>query len=234
MGWWLHIRLGRYEEAEAAYRQAIALDSNDAWFWYSLGHLLQDHLARYEEAEEAYKYALALLPNQGIIRVNLCFLYYTQPERYEEAESLFETVVDRLPSFRAGLLRAFRALALDNFGGATQALAVVLAGNQMALSVRHDSLLLVLRLAAARGYGDKLLAWLDEQGYADHYWPLRMAFDAYLHGEARLMDVNPEVRGAAKRIYDWLDSARRAQTTMISESGKVSRPKRKKGARKSR
>jgi hypothetical protein len=61
-----------------------------------------------------------------------------------------------------------------------------------------------------------------------------MAFDAYLHGEAKLMDVNPEVRGAAKRIYDWLDSARRAQTTMISESGKVSRPKRKKGARKSR
>ncbi len=94
--------------------------------------------------------------------------------------------------------------------------------------------LCALRLAAARGYGDKLLAWLDEQGYADHYWPLRVAFDAYLHGEAKLMDVNPEVRGAAKRIYDWLDSARRTQTATTEESDKAPPPKRKKGARKSR
>jgi len=74
----------------------------------------------------------------------------------------------------------------------------------------------------------------DEQGYADHYWPLRVAFDAYLHGEAKLMDVNPEVRGAAKRIYDWLASARRAQSATTGESSKPSTPKRKKGTHKSR
>ncbi len=196
-----------------------------------MGNLLQDHLARYEEAEEAYKHALALAPSQRLFQANLCFLYYTQPERYEEAESLFETVVDRLPSFRAGLLRAFRALALDNFGEATQALALALAEKSATLFATSHVFLRVLRLAATRGYGDKLLAWLDEQGYADRYWPLRMAFDAYLHGEARLMDVNPEVRGAAKRIYDWLDSARRAQTARTEESDKAS-PKRKRVTRK--
>ena len=144
-----------------------------------------------------------------------------------EAESLFETLVDRLPSRSAGLLRAFRALALDNFGEATQALAVVLAGNPATLSVHRSNLLRVLRLAAARSYGDKLLAWLDEQGYADRYWPLRAAFDAYLHGEGRLMDVNPEVRSVAKRIYNWLDSVRRAQTAITDETGKAPRLKRK-------
>lgn len=225
--------LARYEEAEAAYRQAIALDSNFAFPWNNLGNLLQDHLARYEEAEEAYQHALALEPNQGITQGNLCFLYYKQPDRYGEAESLFETLVERLPSPEGGLLRAFRALALDNFGEATQALAVALAENSAVLFT-SCGVLRALRLAAARGYGDKLLAWLDEQGYADHYWPLRVAFDAYLHGEGKLMDVNPEVRGAAKRIYDWLDSARRAQSATTEESSKPSPPKRKKGARKSR
>lgn len=268
MGWWLHGHLGRYDEAETAYRQAIALDSNfalpcyhlglllkdhlarydeaetayrqaialgsnDAGLWNNLGVLLQDHLARYEEAEAAYQRALDLGKTLENPQLNLCFLYYAQPERYGEAEPLFKMVVDRLPSSGAGLLRAFRALALDNFGEATQALAVALAGNQMELLMNYGAPR-VLRLATARGYGDKLLAWLDEQGYSDQYWPLRMAFDAYLHGEAKLMDVNPEVRGAAKRIYYWLDSARRAQPATTEESGKAPPPKRKKGARKSR
>jgi tetratricopeptide (TPR) repeat protein len=235
MGRWLHVHLGRYDAAEAAYRHAIALDPNNAWPWDSLGNLLQDHLARYEEAESAYQRALDLKSSTSKIpQVNLFFLYYTQPERYEEAESLFETLVGRLPSRGAGLLCGFRALALDNFGEATQALAVALGGNQRALFMHYDDLLRVLRLAAARGYGDKLLAWLDEQGHADRYWPLRVAFNAYLHGEAKLMDVNPEVRGAAKRIYDWLDSARRARTAMAEETGKASSSKRKRIIRKSR
>lgn len=225
--------LARYDEAEAAYSQAIALNSNDDAPWNNLGCLLHDHLGRYEEAEEAYQRALALAPNQGITQANLCFLYYTRLDRYRDAELLFETLVDRFSEHGASLLRAFRALALDNFGEATQTLAVALAENSAALFT-SCGVLRVLRLAAARGYGDKLLTWLDEQSYSDHYWPLRVAFDAYLHGEAKLMDVNPEVRGAAKRIYDWLDSVRRAQTATTEKSGKPSQPKRKKGARKSR
>ncbi|MEI2783912.1 MAG: tetratricopeptide repeat protein [Candidatus Competibacter sp.] len=63
MGWWLHGRLGRYDEAEAAYRQAIALDPKFALPWNDLGILLQDHLARYEEAEAAYRQAIALDSN---------------------------------------------------------------------------------------------------------------------------------------------------------------------------
>ena len=234
MGNLLKDHLARYDEAETAYRQAIALDSNDVWLWNNLGNLLKDHLARHEEAEAAYLRALEIGLTPEIPQANLCFLYYAQPARYGEAESLFETVVDRLPPHGAGLLRAFRALALDNFGEATQSLAVALAENSAALFTASQLFLRVLRLAAARGYGDKLLAWLDEQGYADHYWPFRVAFDAYLHGEGKLMDVNPEVRASAKRIYDWLDSARRAQTATTEKSGKPSPPKRKKGARKSR
>ncbi len=217
----LQIHLAHYEEAEAAYRQAITLDPRYANPWNGLGNLLQDHLARHDDAEAAYKHASNLASTPEVPQANLLFLYYTRPGRYGEAESLFETLMGRLPPSATGLLRAFRALALDNFGEATQALASALAESQTALFMHHDDLLRVLRLAVARGYGDKLLAWLDAQGYADHYWPLRVAFDAYLHGEGKLMDVNPEVRGAAQRIYDWLDSTRRAQAARTAESDKV-------------
>jgi hypothetical protein len=30
-----------------------------------------------------------------------------------------------------------------------------------------------------------------------------------VQGEARLTDVNPVVRGAAKRVFDWLEAPRR-------------------------
>ena len=83
----------------------------------------------------------------------------------------------------------------------------------------HGFVLLFLRLTAERGYGDKLIETFNEQGLSERFWPLHASFDAYVHGEARLMDVNPEVRGAAKRIYGWLDSPRRA----TQESNNVAR-----------
>ncbi|MFZ4526368.1 MAG: AAA family ATPase, partial [Chlorobium sp.] len=58
--WLLHVNLGRYEEAEAAYRQSIALDEKYAFLWNGLGSLLAEHLGRYEEAEAAYRQAITL------------------------------------------------------------------------------------------------------------------------------------------------------------------------------
>ncbi|AUB80429.1 hypothetical protein [Candidatus Thiodictyon syntrophicum] len=75
--------------------------------------------------------------------------------------------------------------------------------------IYRGRVLLFLRQTARRGHGDRLLRALTDLGIAGTHWPLQVAFDAYLHGEARLKDVNPEVRGAARRIYDWLDAPRR-------------------------
>ncbi|MBH1970197.1 MAG: AAA family ATPase, partial [Moraxellaceae bacterium] len=52
--------LKHYVEAEEAYRQAIALDTKEAYPWVCLGRLLNNHLDRYAEAEEAYRQAIAL------------------------------------------------------------------------------------------------------------------------------------------------------------------------------
>ena len=213
----LQHHLARYEEAEAAYRKAIELDPKDGSHWNNLGTLLADHLDRPDEAEQAYHKAMESGAEEVYPTTNLTYLLLGQQERREEAESWYQQIVDKLPAHGAGLLRAFHGLAWDNFGAATSVIGGVLEeGHAELFSVFYDDLLRVLRLAAVRGYGDKLLAWLNDTGLGDRYWPLRAAFDAYLHGEARLMDVNPEVRGAARRIHAWLNSQPRGNADTSS------------------
>lgn len=211
--------LGQPEEAEVAYRRAIGLDPKSAAPWGNLGNLLLDHLGRTEEAEAAFHKALKLEPDSVLPEEYLAFLLLPLPSRQAEAEALYQSVLPRLPEHAASLLTAFREITRDNFGEATNALQSVLANDHPAVhSSLPDDLLRVLRLAAQRGYGDKLLVWLDEQGLSDRHWPLRAAFDAYLHGEEKLLDVNPEVRGAAKRIHAWLTASR---TTSTAEPAKA-------------
>lgn len=168
-----------------------------------------------KEAEAAFQMALSLEPEDLAGLSNLLALHLIQPSRHAEAEAAFEDIVSRHPPHGAGLLSAIRALARDNFGDASDLLKVVFSSDVRSVFDDYQGfVLLILRLAARRGMGDKLLAWLDDQGLSDRYWPLRAAFDAYLHGEEHLLDVNPEVRGAAKRIYDLLDAPRR-----VTEAG---------------
>ncbi len=197
--------LNRYEEAEAAYRKAIELGPKVAWPWNGLGELLAEQLGRPEEAEQAYRRAEELDPAYICPIRNLAYLLLGQENRREEAEDHYKRTVEALPAHGADLLEAYRALAHDNFGDATDAFEAVLEqGHAELFSVFYDDLLRVLWLAADRGYGDKLISWLDESGLKDRYWPLWAAFNAYLFGEDRLQDVNPEVRSAAQRILERL------------------------------
>jgi hypothetical protein len=124
----------------------------------------------------------------------------------------FDAVVARHPDHGADLLRAIRAIGFDDFGTAAESFAAALASDHPELlSLYQGFVLLFLRETAERAYGDRLLAFLTERGLADRHWPLCVAYDAYLHGEARLMDVNPEVRGAARQVYEWLDAPRAAE-----------------------
>lgn len=204
LGHLLRGHLGRYGEAESVYRKAIELDLGSTGAWNSLGNLLQDHLGRATEAIQAYQQSMELDPNNEAATANLAYLLLRNGTP-EAAEPYYQLALSKLPPHGAALLRAYAELAQNNFGAAVAAFQEALESNHPDLYTDYfDDILRVLRLAANKNYGDKLLNWLDESGFADRYWPLRAAFDAYLHGETKLRDVNPEVGSAARRIYQWL------------------------------
>jgi tetratricopeptide (TPR) repeat protein len=198
--------LGKFHEAEAAHRKVIEIDPTFAHSWNSLGNLFQDHLGNTAEARQCYFSCLAVDPNNYFAITNLAYLLLKNGPS-EEAENQCQLALKKLPSHGAALLRAFSALSHDNFGAAISAFQEALESGHSELAFTYfDDILRVLRLAKVKNYGEKLLGWLDESGLSDLHWPLRTAFDAFLHGEARLSDVNPEVGQSARRIYHWLTS----------------------------
>jgi tetratricopeptide (TPR) repeat protein len=91
----IYHNLGRYEEAEAAYRKAIDLDPENAYPWNGLGTVYAD-LGRHADAEAAYRQAIDLDPDYAAPWNNLGS-FYGQQGRYEEAEAAFRKAIDLDP-----------------------------------------------------------------------------------------------------------------------------------------
>ena len=98
-GYQLQVHLGRFAEAEQAYRRAIEIDSDYAVPWYNLGSLLQVHLGRFAEAEQAYRRAIEIDPNHVSSWNNLGNLLQDHLARYAEAEQAYRRAIEIDPNF---------------------------------------------------------------------------------------------------------------------------------------
>ena len=97
------------------------------------------------------------------------------------------------------------ALTENNFGKASEHLARIFEPKLASQDIDFTTgLYRLLRIAHSLGYGEKLLDWFEETGHDKRTAPVYVAFLAYIRGERYMNDFNPEVRGAAKQIYDWL------------------------------
>ena len=83
--------VGRTDEAEKEYREAIRIDPDYVETHYNLGYLL-GNLKRFEEAEEEYKEAIRIKPNYTEAHSNLGVLLKSL-ERYEEAEEEYREAI---------------------------------------------------------------------------------------------------------------------------------------------
>lgn len=83
----LESHLRRFNEAEAAYRKAIAADNMQSAPWLQLGILLNHPLQRYNEAEAAFRQAIALDENAAIPWLALGILLGAHLGRHVEAEA---------------------------------------------------------------------------------------------------------------------------------------------------
>jgi tetratricopeptide (TPR) repeat protein len=205
--------LKRYEEAEAAHREAIRLDPSYVDAWNSLGNLLADHLGQADAARDAYRRADA--PGERAVpRANLAWLELTGG-RLDAARESRQALADKSPSADTDELDPIAYDLLDSgialvAGDVDQALTHLSQALERAGGVpaeHFDDLERLLRLFAKHRAGERLLEWFDETGLGDRYAPVRVGFAAYLRGPRTLLDVNPEVRGAAEEIYRWLAGA---------------------------
>jgi Flp pilus assembly protein TadD len=112
----LQDHLGRYDEAEAAYRRAMELDPKDARPWFDLGNLLQDHLGRYDEAEAAYRRVMELDPKDARPWNNLGNLLQDHLGRYDEAEAAYRRAMDLDPADPFPVANLARLLARQDQG----------------------------------------------------------------------------------------------------------------------
>ncbi len=91
--------LGRFDEAEAAYKRGIAAQPG---LWPSYKSLAQFywHRSRYTEAEALYRQALALDPSNEWLANNLGALYFSVG-RYTDARAMFERSLATRPTYAA-------------------------------------------------------------------------------------------------------------------------------------
>ena len=159
-------------------------------------------MERYEEAEAAYLHAIELEPDTHFVHGNLAYLYWLHLNRPEDAQRHAELAKPGMAECGQRLLDAMQALASDDLGSAWAAFDSALATDDKAIWVSYiDDLQRVIRYAVSRGYGLKFKEWMEAAGYPDRYAPLYWAFLALLEGEGILLNVNPEVRRTAERIY---------------------------------
>jgi tetratricopeptide (TPR) repeat protein len=106
-----------YDEAEAAYKRALALDPTLSNALTNLGNL-EYRRDRVEEAESYYRRALACDPEQPEALYNLGFLSFERNE-IDEAIALFREALDSDPSFADAHFNL--AMALEERGEAVAA-----------------------------------------------------------------------------------------------------------------
>jgi Flp pilus assembly protein TadD len=206
--------LNRYQEAEAAYRQAIELEPDNN-LWNEFGVLLQYHLCKFQEAEQAYLKALELNPENDnpLPHGNLAFLFWLDLKRPDAAKHHTDLAGKGLDECGKQLLEVARLLAEDSLGLAWSAFDSALTLGGDALWDGYGSCLkYILRYVHHHGYGAKIQSWMEAADYPARYAPLYWAFWALREGEAILLNVNPEVRRTAEKIYQGLAIGKQSES----------------------
>lgn len=196
---------GKLTEAEYQYRFAGSIaPRTDTQTLHASAFFVGYIVEHFDRSIRLYKRLLNIDPNDFIAKSNLAVLQYFNSQASLELQ-LDEELIQRHPPYGQALIRVLQAMRLGDRATAVSLLTSVFAGNEEQIFETYRGFLLLLfRESARQGWGDLLLRLLDETGASDRHWPLRAGYEAYLFGEERLLDVNPEVRTAAAKILSLL------------------------------
>jgi tetratricopeptide (TPR) repeat protein len=226
--------LGREEDAIAIYDKvaasfAGALEADirliAARAENEKGNILLDRFENRIAAESAYRNALLISQDADVSARHSLTWALVLAGSLSEADAL-RARLDGPHNIGKALLDAGLEIGRDNVGLALRHLDSAL---EPAPEPEGDDfirdLLRLLRLVEARGHGERLIGWFEETRQAEKLAPVYAAFVAYVRGERFLLDVNPEVRGPARELYERLSAPRRHQAAQAP----APEPKRRRG-----
>ncbi|MBF0308839.1 MAG: tetratricopeptide repeat protein [Magnetococcales bacterium] len=99
-------RIGRFQEAKAAFDKGLTCNNRNARLLNSLGSLLHVHLGQFREAEACYRKALRIDPLSAELWNNLGNLLHRALGRFEEAETAYREAI----AIDAGFAEAWNGL----------------------------------------------------------------------------------------------------------------------------
>lgn len=203
--------MGRHAEAEEAYRRAIALDPGDLGAWNGLGCVLLDTSEHIEEARRSFERAIKLDAADSTARHNLAFVLRDYLGDPSSAREVLAGIGDPEPhpDTRA-LHEALFAAYDDNWGLAGKALSAAMTACGFVLSpLTRDDWFRTSAVLLNLGFGEKLVELLETQGAGIKMLPWFAAVRAHARGDRRyLLNMAPEVRTPAERIFDAIEGIR--------------------------
>jgi len=193
----------RYEEAEAAFREAIRAAPDDAESWATLGHVLTLQRKDYHEVVATFRKAIELDPEDPGTRTYLAKLLYLTDGDLTEALTHSQRSVQIQADNAAWLctLATIHAALGDWPSARKTALAWMELDDADGFEHIWDDILGFFQEAVYSGFAQQALSLLDETGFRERWRPLREALaeittgsDTYLNG------IAPEIREPAREI----------------------------------
>jgi Flp pilus assembly protein TadD/DNA-binding MarR family transcriptional regulator len=210
----------RFGEAEAAFRKAIELNPTDDGPWNNLGTLLADQTSRFDEAEAAFRKAIELNPENYDTWSSLgqflethnrvadsCEFYAHAAELNANHRPYWKSKLANLQT-RVHLATVQQVLDAGSQAAVLDALAVLLAESEDVAAALVSTAFVEEFLAPLLTDRKKASAVFDAMrslGYEKHARPLLLAFEAAKEKQQNMLaELEPEIRDAAKRMFDRL------------------------------
>jgi len=210
---------GHIDAAEAALRSGISRLPQKAALWNSLGNLLLDAKGDPAAAERAYLEGLSLAKADELsaLHANCAYVLALHiGDHLRAQEHIQRALAEDLSDFTAAGRELLSALPKSNDADAVEWSAVfsgigraVDSGDAGLWTNYLDDLQRLLWFVIAHKRGDRLREWMIAKDYPLRQAPLYHAVVAAIDGEDHLLQINPETRAPASRIFQGI--ARRLQ-----------------------
>jgi len=208
--------VGDVESARIEFEKILRGEAVDAADYATRGYVKMYHYNDVSGAKIDFDQALILngteqkaarevLDDDLAIRSNLLVISAFSKTRVNDFQHSYDAIISQHSKTGKLLLDSIVELSKDNFGASFDSFRAAIELNSYQLyEVYKGFLVFYLRQIEEKGYGEMLVEKLQESKISEKYWPIFSAFDAFFNGEEKLLDVNPEVRGAASQMYNWL------------------------------